>query len=92
MRINFYSSFRENAGVKSIDLPLVGVTTVMDIISSILRQYPGLKRLWLDENEELHGHVHISVNKVDVLALPDQLGTVVGEKDELDFYPPITGG
>ncbi len=92
MQINLYASFREHAGVKRFDLPVSAGITVQDAIQSIIHLYPALENAWLDSNGELHAHVLISLNQVDVFALPDGLQTIVQDTDTLDFFPPIHGG
>ena len=92
MQVNLYASFRERAGIRKFEMPVTLETTVQSMIHQILEKYPQLIPLWLDKLGELHGHVHISLNQVDVMALPDRLETKVQESDILDFYPPITGG
>lgn len=92
MKVNFYSTFREHAGVKTATISAPEDATIRWIISKVLEEFPGLNRLWLDKSGALHGHVHISLNQVDVMALPNQLDTVVKEEDVVDFFPPITGG
>ncbi|MEM5775909.1 MAG: ubiquitin-like small modifier protein 1 [Anaerolineaceae bacterium] len=92
MRINLYASFREHAGVKQFDLPVSSATTVHDAIHQIIRLYPALQNAWMDQNGELHAHVQVSLNQVDIFALPDGLSTPVQNSDTLDFFPPIHGG
>lgn len=92
MKINLYSTFREHAGVKTIEVALPEKASVRWVIQRILETHPALRRLWLDKNNQLHGHVHIGLNQVDIMAYPDQMETIVGDKDVLDFFPPITGG
>lgn len=92
MKINFYSTFRECLGVSSIKIDLPTKTTVKRLVEELLLSYPNLQPFWLDKQGELYGHVHISINQVDVMAFPDKMDTQVSEDDVIDFYPPITGG
>ena len=92
MKVKFFSTFREHAGVSTIDLNLNEQISIKQVIGILLDSYPSLQRIWLNESGELHGHVHITINQVDVMAKPDGLDTLVGQNDQLDFFPPITGG
>jgi MoaD family protein len=92
MKVNFFSTFREQVGTKTLEVPLPVGDTVHDLIFEILRRKPTLERYWLDETGHLFGHVHISLNQVDVMALPDGLDTQLKPDDVIDFFPPITGG
>jgi MoaD family protein len=92
MKINFYSAFREYAGIKSIELKVSESENVHSIIVRILADYPELRRLWLSADGNLYSHVQISLNQVDIMTYPDRLDTLIKERDVLDFFPPITGG
>lgn len=92
MQVNLFSTFRENAGTKNFNLDIAPNTTVMEAVSKIIRCYPGLRRLWLDENGLLRVHVVICVNQTDVMALPDGMETRLNPDDILDIFPPIAGG
>ena len=92
MQINLYSAFREAAGTNNFDLDLPEGSTVNDAIMEIVKIYPGLKKVWFKNDNELYGHVQISINQMDVLSFPDKYKTRLNPKDTLDFFPPIVGG
>lgn len=92
MQINLYASFRERAGSNRLEIIIAAPATVQSAIQQIVTDYPALKDAWLDQNGDLLAHVHVSLNQVDVMALPDQLQTKVQDTDILDFFPPIHGG
>jgi MoaD family protein len=92
MKINLFSTFREHAGVKSIELHFTESVDVHSVISRILADFPQLRRIWLNTDGDLYGHVHISLNQVDIMTFPERLDTLVKDGDVLDFFPPITGG
>ena len=92
IKVNFFSTFREKAGVTSINLDLQEGCTIHQLIFLILDKLPSLRQVWLDKSGELHGHVHIGLNQVDVMALPEGMNTVCKDNDVIDFFPPITGG
>jgi MoaD family protein len=92
MHVNLYASFRERAGTNGIEMQVSQNDTVRSMIKKITSNYPELKEAWLDEFDELFAHVHVSLNQVDVMILPDQLDTIVCDSDVMDFFPPIHGG
>lgn len=92
MQANLYATFRLIANVKTIPLDLPEGTTVMDAIEAVIRLHPVLRTHWLDENNDLHAHVHIFLNGHDIATLPAGLETPLAASDVLDFFPPVAGG
>lgn len=92
MIANLYATFRLLAGVKSVVLEPADEITVQQVVEEIVRQHPALRRHWLNEQGELHAHVHIFLNGNDVQNLPEKLSAAVRPDDTLDFFPPVAGG
>ena len=66
-------------------------STVDDIISSLDRQYPGLKGRLCDEQGKLRRFVNVFVNEEDIRFMQgDQ--TAVKSGDEVSIIPAIAGG
>ena len=66
-------------------------STVDDIISSLDRQYPGLKGRLCDEQGKLRRFVNVYVNEEDIRFLKQE-GTPVKDGDEVSIIPAIAGG
>ena len=66
-------------------------STVDDIISSLDRQYPGLKGRLCDEKGKLRRFVNVYVNEEDIRFLKQE-GTPVNDGDEVSIIPAIAGG
>jgi sulfur-carrier protein len=92
LQINLYATFRLIAGVKSIRLDSPDDTPIMEVIQEIVKIYPVLQNHWLDENGEIHAHVHVFLNGNDAAILPLGLNTPLKSQDTLDFFPPVAGG
>ncbi|MBI9047731.1 MAG: MoaD family protein [Anaerolineaceae bacterium] len=92
MQVNLFSTYRSHAGEKSFQLDLPSNSSVWNVVQEILKNYPGLKKHWINKEGQLFTHVHICVNQVDVETLPDRLSTRLSEEDVLDIFPPISGG
>jgi len=92
MQINFYATFRVQAGVKSIDLELPTGTTMLQAVHAIITAVPSIKSIWLDEKGEIQNYVYGFVNGVDVSTLPEGWETKLKPEDVLDFLPPVAGG
>jgi molybdopterin synthase sulfur carrier subunit len=92
MQINLFATFRLNAGFKHLDLDLPAGVTIHQAVVEIATQHPILRKDWLDENDQIHAHVHIFLNGVDYATLPLGQDTPLQPTDSLDFFPPVAGG
>jgi sulfur-carrier protein len=92
MKVNFYATLRQIAGQKAIELDLPPETTVFQMVESVMDQYPLMRPELVDENGDLHGHIHIFVNGRDAPYLEDKLDTVISASDKIDIFPPVGGG
>ena len=81
MRIStrLFASYREFAGVSSVDVDLPEGSTVADLIRVLRSQVSGLERL--------PSTVAVAVNQTYA-----QPGDVVQEGDEVALIPPVAGG
>lgn len=92
MQVNLYATFRLLAGIKTLTLDLPGGATVRQAVRAVVDQHPVLQRHWLDENGDIHAHVHIFVNGQDVQNLSSGVETPLQSDAVLDFFPPVGGG
>ncbi|MFL7838815.1 MAG: ubiquitin-like small modifier protein 1 [Candidatus Promineifilaceae bacterium] len=92
MKVNFYATLRQIVGQKTIELDLPPETTVFQMVESVMDQYPLMRPELVDENGDLHGHIHIFVNGRDAPYLEDKLDTVISASDKIDIFPPVGGG
>lgn len=65
--------------------------TVQDVITSLERQFPGIKGRLCDEQGKLRRFVNVYVNEEDIRFLKQE-GTPVKDGDELSIIPAIAGG
>lgn len=92
MKINLYATFRLLADTRSLDLDLPTGTTVCQVVAAVVDRLPVLRPHWLDPQGELHAHVHILVDGLDVSASPLGLDTPLQPGAVVDFFPPVAGG
>jgi molybdopterin converting factor small subunit len=92
MQINLYGIYRISAGEKTFRLDFPDGAKINDVLDEILHRYPILRKYWLTEEGDTYSHLNIFVNGIDILALPEQLETLLQPKDSLDFLPPVGGG
>jgi MoaD family protein len=92
MQVNFYATFRVQAGAKSIELDLPSGATMIQAVNAIIAAVPSLKSIWFDEKGEIQNYVYGFINGLDVSTLPDGWETKLKPEDVLDFLPPVAGG
>ena len=92
IQVNLLATFRLHAGIKTFNLDLPENTSVRQAVAEIIRRYPALRADWLDEQGELHAHVHIIVDGEEVSTLPDGPETRLQANAVLEFFPPVAGG
>ncbi len=64
---------------------------LIEIIDDLESQYPGIKERMCDDDGALRHFVNIYVNGEDVRFL-DNLGTLIGDGDEISIVPAVAGG
>ena len=92
MKVNFYATYRQVVGGKTVDLPIPNDVTVRRLVDEIIVRYPQLGPELLDERGDLYGHVHIFVNGRDVPFLAEHMDTLLQPGDTIDIFPPVGGG
>lgn len=92
MKVNFHAMFRQVVGGKTVELPHAKRLTVRQLIDAMVQRYPPLREELLDEQGQLHGHVHVFVSGRDVPFLPEGMATVLQPDDTIDIFPPVGGG
>jgi len=92
VRVHFYATLRPIVGEKTVDIPLPEGATVGDLLDAILRRWPALRELLLDERGHLSRHVHIFVDGRSHAHLPEALATPLTGAEQLDIFPAVAGG
>jgi molybdopterin synthase sulfur carrier subunit len=65
--------------------------TVMDLVTDLERQFPGLRDRLLDDGGELRRFVNIYVNEEDIRFLQGK-ATTLKDGDHVSIVPAIAGG
>jgi molybdopterin synthase sulfur carrier subunit len=92
MKVNFYATLRQIVGQKTVEFDLPEGTTAIQLVEAVMEQFPRMRPELVDENGDLHGHIHIFVNGRDAPFLEDKLDTVISSSDKVDIFPPVGGG
>ena len=65
--------------------------TLEAVLTSLERQYPGVKKQICDDNGEVRSFINVFVNGAEVRQLQG-LATALGETDEVSIIPAMAGG
>ena len=92
MKVNFYATFRQIVGGKTVDISIPAGSTISELIEAIVERFPAMRSELLNQDGELYGHVHVIVNGRNVPFLEDTQETVLSIDDSLDIFPAVGGG
>ncbi len=89
VRVNLPTVLRTHAGgAKEVS---ADGSTVGEVLSGIVAQYPGLTGQVVDDSGALHKFVNVYLNDDDVRYL-SSLDTPVKDADEISILPAVAGG
>ena len=92
MQINLYATFRLIAGRRTLDVQLTPGTTARQVVTAVLEQAPDLRTHWVNDQGEIHAHVHGFINGHEIPTLERGWDTPLHPEDVMDFIPPVAGG
>ncbi len=92
MRVDFYATLRQIVGTKSVDFPLPDGSTIGHLLEEVFIRYPAMRSELLDDEGQLHGHVHVLVNGRDVPYLENTLNSLIHISDTISIFPAVGGG
>lgn len=83
MKLLYFAWLRERIGISEEDLPLPeGITTVKDLITHLISRSEGYASAFCEP-----AAVKVAINQ-DFAKVTD----AITDKDEVAFFPPVTGG
>ena len=92
MQVNFYATYRQIVGKKTVEILIDEGETLRQLIDGVVGDYPALRREWFDDQGQLYGHVHLFVNGRDLPFLENGLDTRLLVDDTVSVFPPVGGG
>ena len=92
MKVNFYATYRQVVGGKTVEFPVSGEISVCQLIDQIVARFPKLRVELLDEQGKLYRHVHVFVNGRDAPYLAEGMQTILKPDDTINIFPAVAGG
>ncbi len=92
MNVNFYATLRPIVGGKTVEVEFADGIRLSQILQELITRFPPLRTELFDENDNLHGHVHVFLNGRDSTFLPLKLNTPVSLEDMINIFPAVGGG
>ena len=90
-KLKLFSTLRDIAGAREIEVPFEDGQTVRDLVESIRLVNPALAEYMVNENGEMTGLVHVLVHGRHIQWL-EGLATPIKERDLIVLIPPSAGG
>ncbi|WP_407354853.1 ubiquitin-like small modifier protein 1 [Methanolobus sp. WCC5] len=89
VNLKLFANLREIAQTSS--LTITG-DTVMDVLLSLVEQYPPLNELIFEQEEmKLRGYINVFLNGNNIKHM-EGLDTILNDGDEMGVFPPVSGG
>lgn len=92
MQVNFFATFRNIVGKKTVYFDLTDNIPVAEFLQAVIDAFPGLKKHLMAENGQLLPYVHLFINGHDVQLSSEAQQTPLHLDDKIDIFPPIAGG
>ena len=91
-RLNLYANLRQTAGRKQLELAPRLDTTVRELLSLAIAEFPDLEEELLDASGALLPRINILLNGRNVLYVEGELDAPVKPTDVVDAFPLVAGG
>lgn len=92
MKVNFFATLRDIAGGKVVEFDVDHGVTARELLDAIIQKFPLMKKELLNENGDMHGHVHFFINGRDVQFTDEKFQTKIMQEDTVNIFPAVGGG
>ena len=92
MKVNFFATLRDIAGGKTVEFDVDHDITAKDLLDTIIKKFPPMKKELLNQEGRMYGHVHFFINGRDVQFMDDQFQTKIMHEDTVNVFPAVGGG
>jgi MoaD family protein len=92
MKVNFFATLRDIAGGKVVEFDVDHGITAQELLDAITKKFPLMKKELLNEDGQMHGHVHFFINGRDVQFTDEKFQTKLMQEDTVNVFPAVGGG
>ena len=92
MKVNFFATLRDIAGGKAVEFDVEHGITAQELLDTIIKRFPIMKKELLDKDGKMYGHVHLFINGRDVQFMDDGFQTKITADDMVNIFPAVGGG
>jgi molybdopterin synthase sulfur carrier subunit len=87
----FFGQFKQISNEREIEYEIEKCISISEFLNQVIKQFPKMKELLFDENNQLHTWVSILKNGRNIKAL-EGIDTTIADGDILAIFPPVAGG
>lgn len=87
----FFGQFKQISNEREIEYEIEKGISINEFLIQVIKQFPKMKELLYDENDQLHNWVSILINGRNIKAL-EGIDTPIVDGDILAIFPPVAGG
>jgi len=87
----FFGQFKQISNEREIEYEIEKGISINEFLIQVIKQFPKMKELLFDENDQLHSWVSILKNGRNIKAL-EGIDTTLADGDILAIFPPVAGG
>lgn len=92
MKVKFFATLRQIVGGKEVEIPTDAEVTAQNLLDALIAMYPALRQELLDDEGNLHGHVHFYINGRDIQFYTEGWDKRILPEDVITVFPAIGGG
>jgi molybdopterin synthase sulfur carrier subunit len=92
MKVNFFATLRDIAGGKTVEFDVDHGITAKELLDTIIRKFPPMKKELINQDGHMYGHVHFFINGRDVQFMDDGFQTKIIQGDTVNVFPAVGGG
>ena len=87
----FFGEFKQISNEREIEYEIEKGISINEFLNQVIKQFPKMKELLYDENDQLHNWVSILINGRNIKTL-EVIDTTLADGDILAIFPPVAGG